>query len=876
MASGFYDPITGVYTEVDEATGMPIAQEPVAPPAQGPDMAADPQVYQAQPPAQEPVPPPPPVDDLGLGYQAAQPDYGMGSYVPPGNEIAPPQSTQAAPSYAPAPSGYAGYDPLSSAYTAPISAPPARDIGPLKPLPGAVSGQVGLATTSEALGRIGRPPVVNTGNGGGLGNIVRPSPEQSLAYRQGYQARREAGVPEGPPPSPYVVTDTIGKALGLDPTNREFDMRHQLHANVGDWFGDQLGMAGERTARTTGDILNTFATGAKNFVTAPIDALRAVVPSTAPSVPIDLTPSWQTTEDIFGPFGVNVRQAQASFDPIGRALREGVDLAGAVKDENVATIPPIQWWLDDGTKNYEAAVAGTAQPGATNQADAVQRDAEALIAFWEDHEAEISGLGATALMNVASNENVPDATRQRARAILARQAAKRIAGADVASLVPDLPSGGRGTPPAAPSGAPPSDRTSGSAAVAAPTPPLPARHTSMIAPPGQAVPVPWRARGGAIPAPPGDAVLAPDRRYDAVEAARAGAPAVRVPPPALPVTEAPIPAPPGGSPDRRLDALEQARGSTAVAPALGWRDRLVGMIPDVSLPAVNAPDRPEINTPGINVPTGEARDRLEAAIGEFRANSEDPYVFGIDTRTIGRPTVTPPARGAPATPAAQPAAPAATGIVLTGQNAPVAGLAGDWEDQIRAQGLDPKNMQEVKPGIKVVTDANGNAALIEDATGTWVPVPDDAAAAKKQAQDILAARQAAGAATTPGAQPAATAPVATGTADVALPLTTGTAAAGLAPVSAPVGTFISPPATTSNGDYTPRSSGDYQRSNSSGGYRRSSSGSSRSRRSKKTSKASSMFGEGFPFNRPDSPLRQQILAAIAASMGKAKSKKKGT
>jgi hypothetical protein len=37
-----------------------------------------------------------------------------------------------------------------------------------------------------------------------------------------------------------------------------------------------------------------------------------------------------------------------------------------------------------------------------------------------------------------------------------------------------------------------------------------------------------------------------------------------------------------------------------------------------------------------------------------------------------------------------------------------------------------------------------------------------------------------------------------------------------------------------------------------------------------------MFGEGFPFNRPDSPLRQQILAAIAASMGKAKSKKKGT
>jgi hypothetical protein len=69
MPSGFYDPITGVYTEVDEATGMPIAQEPVPPPAQGPDMAADPQAYQAVP---APLP----------EYTAAQSagnQYGMGA-----------------------------------------------------------------------------------------------------------------------------------------------------------------------------------------------------------------------------------------------------------------------------------------------------------------------------------------------------------------------------------------------------------------------------------------------------------------------------------------------------------------------------------------------------------------------------------------------------------------------------------------------------------------------------------------------------------------------------------------------------------------------------------------------------------------------------
>jgi hypothetical protein len=66
------------------------------------------------------------------------------------------------------------------------------------------------------------------------------------------------------------------------------------------------------------------------------------------------------------------------------------------------------------------------------------------------------------------------------------------------------------------------------------------------------------------------------------------------------------------------------------------------------------------------------------------------------------------------------------------------------------------------------------------------------------------------------------------------------------------------------------SSGGYRRS-SSGGYSRSGGYSSK----KKKSKKGGMFGEGFPFDRQDSPMRQQILATIAASMNKGKSKGKG-
>jgi hypothetical protein len=948
MPSGFYDPITGVYTEVDEATGMPIAQEPVPPPAQGPDMAADPQAYQAVP---APLP----------EYTAAQSagnQYGMGAppvyedplypvsattnaveapaptattYYGPSSDqgymqqLTPNQYRTGASTYVPPPEGSPNTPGASQLYGLGASAdgvPVPRSIRGVNPN---TSGTFTIQPNGQALGQapVRAPsamdypygydyPEVNRDPWGmqqgaagpmdyGMAIVPRQNPAgyargRAAEDRQARQAQAAQGLVSGAAGAvPGYLSgrmvlggarDIFGNLIGTAPVGTRDAAGKILSEGIdtGDTFDAALPFL-RSLQQTASDVVNTDPAanrraleGITNTDTA---ANRAAIGDRIPQGIKDFADLFREKpgQDYAVPFA-EVDPAAGRHDDIANLLRtefetthrpEGlINAANALWPGNVAmgalkAVAPYVGQVETASGDPQAPVhrvfgsfgqlVGGPYTSATLSEEGKQlpgwgmagtgaRSMERVANWAADHPQEAAEWAATTPFPGMENTQTPIGMR---------------AGAWGGSQLRDWMEAGDVPPPPSPDDAKRLAVTGlvdyyGDAAGA----PDPVKDWLVEAAMGNDEPLPEEMRDpvlNVLRAIPEERLPETLRQAEARLAGRVLAGnAPTVPTPTLPTLSNPL------------------AGRTAEVPA-----------PSLSMP--------RLDTSGLSLPSVIRgwRPDFQGIGDEFRANSEDPYVFGIDTRNVSAPslpsglvpdwampTVTPPTRGTSATPAAQPATPAATGIVLNGQNAPVAGLAGDWEDQIRAQGLDPKNMQEVKPGIKVVTDANGNAALIEDATGTWVPVPDDAAAAKKQAQDILAARQAAGAATTPGAQPAATAPVATGTADVALPLTTGTAAAGLAPVSAPVGTFISPPATTSNGDYTPRSSGDYQRSNSSGGYRRSSSGSSRSRRSKKTSKASSMFGEGFPFNRPDSPLRQQILAAIAASMGKAKSKKKGT
>jgi hypothetical protein len=78
----------------------------------------------------------------------------------------------------------------------------------------------------------------------------------------------------------------------------------------------------------------------------------------------------------------------------------------------------------------------------------------------------------------------------------------------------------------------------------------------------------------------------------------------------------------------------------------------------------------------------------------------------------------------------------------------------------------------------------------------------------------------------------------------------------------------------SNGDW--RWYNDYSRSSSGSSSHKTygSSGSSRSSSKKKKGSSSSQFGDGFPFNRPNSPMRDFILKAIQESMAGSHSKKR--
>ncbi len=90
------------------------------------------------------------------------------------------------------------------------------DIKPGRPLPNAEAPYLPnderqLSTRGEAPpGALSPPsPAVNSGAGSGLGNISRPSPEESHASRNAYAQRQEAGVPEGAH-DPNAIPDTLG------------------------------------------------------------------------------------------------------------------------------------------------------------------------------------------------------------------------------------------------------------------------------------------------------------------------------------------------------------------------------------------------------------------------------------------------------------------------------------------------------------------------------------------------------------------------------------------------------------------------------------------------------------------------------------------
>jgi hypothetical protein len=77
----------------------------------------------------------------------------------------------------------------------------------------------------------------------------------------------------------------------------------------------------------------------------------------------------------------------------------------------------------------------------------------------------------------------------------------------------------------------------------------------------------------------------------------------------------------------------------------------------------------------------------------------------------------------------------------------------------------------------------------------------------------------------------------------------------------------------SNGDW--HWYNDYSKSSSGSSSHKTygSSGSSRYSSKKKKGSSSSQFGDGFPFNRPNSPMRDFILKAIQESMAGSHSKK---
>jgi hypothetical protein len=217
-------------------------------------------------------------------------------------------------------------------------------------------------------------------------------------------------------------------------------------------------------------------------------------------------------------------------------------------------------------------------------------------------------------------------------------------------------------------------------------------------------------------------------------------------------------------------------------------------------------------------------------------------------------------------------------------------------------------------GASFILDANGNYIGIMEADGTTPRIfPTGMSASDRNAEvrrikDEIAARgpqpSAAPSAAAPGAPPSAETPPAQSpapsptssipsepspqaTTPIA-PLATSSPIAG-EPSTTPAPTTKASkdtgtsPAPSQGG----KSSGHYDENRnwvwendsssgrSSGTSYRSGSSYSRTKKKKKSSSSGSQFWPGFPFNRPASPLRQQILDAIAASQAKGKASKSG-
>nr|MBA3584386.1 hypothetical protein [Gemmatimonadota bacterium] len=116
---------------------------------------------------------------------------------------------------------------------------------------------------------------------------------------------------------PYALTDNLARVIGLDPDDPNTDMANQLARNLYDFTGDRLGESAKGWAEMAG-----FAPEYLRRMAQPLRSVAARFP--ASDLLSAAGESWGTVEDIVGPHGVGLRQAQSTFDAPGAALAENV------------------------------------------------------------------------------------------------------------------------------------------------------------------------------------------------------------------------------------------------------------------------------------------------------------------------------------------------------------------------------------------------------------------------------------------------------------------------------------------------------------------------------------------------------------------------
>jgi hypothetical protein len=231
----------------------------------------------------------------------------------------------------------------------------------------------------------------------------------------------------------YSKTDALGRLLGLDPTNRSLDMANQIARNVSDWGGDQLGMSAEEITHPAelGNFLTTEARGAGNI----LGDIPGRVADFAGAEGLDPF-NYGGLEDLVGPLGNTLRQAQSSFNPVGDAAGYLRDAAGAAKDE--VFNPSVEAWqsgagayFDKSYQGQRAAIdAGLVPPGETSKTQVIEDSATAAIddlnevAFNIPSEEELNAMPMDALRVVMSDPRTPDMVKQKAAVIVGRRAAQ--------------------------------------------------------------------------------------------------------------------------------------------------------------------------------------------------------------------------------------------------------------------------------------------------------------------------------------------------------------------------------------------------------------------------------------------------------------------